>query len=112
MRTALIILSLLFVTTAPGVATAQEEVQALNETDFVLTRYTPVNVDAGALLRAIDSLYGRKLDFHDRKIDNLTILNRDLVIYETAARTELIDKAIKQMQAASAQAMRAKAMGR
>lgn len=100
MRTALLILSLLFVSAAPSVATAQEEVEALNESDFVLTRYTPVNVDAGALLRAIDSLYGRKLDFNDRKIDNLTILNSDLVIYETQARTKLIDQAIKQLDRA------------
>jgi len=100
MRIALLILSLLMVTAMPNVAIAQDETPVLEETDFILTSYTPVNVDAGALLRTVASLYGRRLDFNDRKIDNFTILNNDLVIYETEARTKMIVTAIKQLDRA------------
>lgn len=97
MRTALLILSLLIVSATPTVVIAQEEAQVLNESDFELTRYQPQHVDANALLRTIHSIYGRRLDFADRKVDNLTILNDDLVIYETAERTKLIYLAIEQL---------------
>ncbi len=97
MRTVLLILCLLFSAAAPSVLVAQEETQQLNETDFTLTRYTPINVDANALLRTVASLYGRQLSFADRRIQNLTILNDDLVIYETEARSKLILDAIKKL---------------
>jgi hypothetical protein len=100
MRIALMILSLLLIPVMTSTAVAQEETSVLKEADYVLTGYTPLNVDAVALLRTVDSLYGRKLEFYDRKVDNLALLNNDLVIYETEARTKLIIAAIKQLDRA------------
>ncbi len=106
MKTALLLLSLLFATAPAGFAADQRNApgrsqqEPLDETEFTLHRFTPQHVDTMALLRTLGSLYGRQLSFGDRSVQNLTMLNEDLLIYETTAQMERINLAILQLDRA------------
>lgn len=78
----------------PAAVPAQEptrrETPSLSEADFQLHRYSAQQVDAANLYRTLVQLFGRQLNFPDRRVDNLTLLEESLVIYETPDRAETI----------------------
>lgn len=88
----LLVAFLVLATAAPSLA--QEDNGFSKETDFTLHRYTPEWVDAHSLANAIETLYGRDLEFEDRSVPNLTLLEDFLIIYETDSRLQRILHAI------------------
>ncbi len=87
-----------FLSLAPVAASvAQENPGIANEAEFTLHNYAPEWVNSNSLLRTISSLYGRSLHFEDRSIQNLTVLDMSLVIYEEPERLARILKAIEKL---------------
>lgn len=76
---------------------AQEEPPTYEEKEFELHRYTTQSVHTDSLLMTLDSLFGRRLHFQDRTVNNLSQLDDAIVIYESADRLERILHAIAQL---------------
>jgi hypothetical protein len=68
-----------------------------NEAEFTLHRYAPRYVRAESLYYTLESMYGRDLTFKDRRIENLTLLDESVVIYENDDRMKRIVLAISQL---------------
>jgi len=98
MRTThLLLATCLFFAPLASSAHAQRVTPVDNEAEFTLVRYVPDYVHADSLYETLDSMYGRKLQFEDRSVNNLAILEDSVVIYETEERSKRILNAIEQL---------------
>jgi len=79
---------------ATSLSSAQEN-EDLLEKDFTLHLYSPGWVEASELESTIEGLFGRVLEFEDRAVENLTLLDESIVIYETQDRLKRILEAIE-----------------
>lgn len=84
-------------------AYAQEDDGYDQESDFTLHRYSPQWVDSEALVDTMLSLYGRVLEFEDRSVENLTMLDDSIVIYESEERMTRILNAIATLDSDSSE---------
>jgi hypothetical protein len=78
-------------------ASAQEETPPNSEQDFSLRRIQPQNVYSHDLFLTLESMYGRDLEFEDRVVSNLALLEESIVIYETSDRMQRILDAVAQL---------------
>lgn len=78
-------------------ASAQEDTPSNIESDYSLRRIQPQNVWANELFITLESMYGRELEFEDRIVSNLALLEESIVIYETPSRLQRILNAIEQL---------------
>ena len=78
---------------------SQEDPAFLSEERMRLVQYEPQQLDLHSLYQTVNALYGRDLEFEDRVVDNLMMLDSVLVIYELPDRAEAILKAVQQLDA-------------
>ncbi|MCP4093344.1 MAG: hypothetical protein GY747_07835 [Planctomycetes bacterium] len=81
--------------TAP--ASAQNDNPPNVEADFLLKRIQSEHVFIEELYDTLESMYGRELEFEDRIVNNLALLEESVVIYETAERMQRIMDAVTQL---------------
>ncbi len=78
---------------------ARQQPEYLDDAELELRRYQPIHVNSGSLYQALQEMYGRDLQFSDRRVDNLAMLDDSLVIYETPSRMARVLQAISQLDA-------------